>query len=193
VLGDAAGFSFYPTKNLGAFGDAGAMVTDDGALAQRVRTLGNYGSRAKYVNEVKGYNSRLDPLQAALLGPRLDVLDAWNARRARIAKRYVEGLAGTGLMLPATGPGNEHTWHVFVVRSKRRDALQAQLAQAGVGTMIHYPKPPHLQDAYAELGYKRGAFPVSEAIHDEVLSLPMGPHMSDAQADYVIEQVRAAA
>ncbi|HUQ28736.1 MAG TPA: DegT/DnrJ/EryC1/StrS family aminotransferase [Usitatibacter sp.] len=193
VLGDAAGFSFYPTKNLGAFGDAGAVVTDDAELAQRVRTLGNYGSRAKYVNDVKGFNSRLDPLQAALLGPRLDVLDEWNQRRARIAKRYLAGLAGTPLVLPATCDGNEHTWHVFVVRSKRRDALQAALAQRGVGTMIHYPTPPHLQQAYADLGFGRGSFPISEAIHDEVLSLPMGPHMSDAEADYVIEQVRAAA
>ncbi len=193
VLGDAAGFSFYPTKNLGAFGDAGAMVTDDAEFARRVRTLGNYGSRAKYQNEVKGFNSRLDPLQAALLGPRLAVLDEWNARRARIAKRYLEGLAGTPLVLPSVGRGNEHTWHVFVVRSKRRDALQAALGEAGVATMIHYPLPPHLQPAYAELGSPRGSFPIAEAIHDEVLSLPMGPHLRDAEVDYVIEQVRAAA
>jgi dTDP-4-amino-4,6-dideoxygalactose transaminase len=193
VLGDAAGFSFYPTKNLGAFGDAGALVTDDAELAQRVRTLGNYGSRTKYANEVKGYNSRLDPLQAALLGPRLDVLDAWNARRTAIAKQYLDAFAGSSLVLPAIADGNEHTWHVFVVRSKRRDALQAALAERGVGTMIHYPTPPHLQPAYAELGCERGAFPVSEAIHDEVLSLPMGPHMTGAEIAYVIEQVRAAA
>ncbi len=193
ALADAAGFSFYPGKNFGAFGDAGAVVTDDGELAQRVRTLGNYGSRMKYHNEVKGFNSRLDALQAALLGPRLEVLDAWNERRARIARRYLEGLAETSLVLPATGEGNEHTWHVFVVRSPRRDALQVALAERGVGTMIHYPMPPHLQPAYAELGLARGALPVSEAIHDEVLSLPIGPHMTAAEVDYVIEQVRAAA
>jgi dTDP-4-amino-4,6-dideoxygalactose transaminase len=158
-----------------------------------VRTLANYGSSAKYVNDVQGFNSRLDPLQAALLGPRLDVLDAWNARRAAIAKRYLDAFAGTPLVLPATAQGNEHTWHVFVVRSKKRDALQAALAQRGVGTMIHYPTPPHLQQAYAQLGHARGAFPICESIHDEVLSLPMGPHMSEAEVAYVIEQVRAAA
>jgi dTDP-4-amino-4,6-dideoxygalactose transaminase len=193
VLGDAAGFSFYPTKNLGAFGDAGAVVTDDDELARGVRMLRNYGSRARYVNEVIGYNSRLDPLQAALLGPRLDVLDDWNARRSRIAKRYLEGLAGTALTLPATGAGCEHTWHLFVVRSARRRELREALDKAGVGTDVHYPTPPHLQQAYAHLGFGKGAFPLSEKIHAEVLSLPMGPHMRDDEVEYVIEQVRAAA
>jgi dTDP-4-amino-4,6-dideoxygalactose transaminase len=193
VLGDAAGFSFYPTKNLGAFGDAGALVTDDAELAGRVRALRNYGSRARYVNEVIGYNSRLDPLQAALLGPRLDVLDDWNARRARIAKRYLEGLQGTTLDLPAIGAGNEHTWHLFVVRSQRRAAFREALEKRGVATDIHYPTPPHLQEAYAALGFRKGAFPVSEKIHEEVASLPMWPHMSDGEVAYVIEQVRAAA
>ena len=195
ALGDAAAFSFYPTKNLGAFGDAGAVTTDDDDLARRVRTLGNYGSLPgkRYVNELKGFNSRLDPLQAALLGPRLDVLDEWNARRARIAKRYLEGLAGTPLALPAIGAGNEHVWHLFVVRSKRRRELREDLEKRGVGTDVHYPTPPHLQAAYSDLGHRKGAFPISEAMHDEVVSLPIGPHLTDDEVAYVIEQVRAAA
>ncbi|HEX3061279.1 MAG TPA: DegT/DnrJ/EryC1/StrS family aminotransferase [Usitatibacter sp.] len=191
-LADAAAFSFYPGKNFGAFGDAGAVVTNDARLAERLRALRNYGSHVKYRNEVLGWNSRLDELQAALLGPRLAVLAEWNERRSRIAQRYHEGLAGTGLTLPATLEGNEHTWHLYVVRSKRRDEVQRALAAAGIGTMIHYPVPPHLQPAYAELGHSRGAFPLSEAIHDEVLSLPMGPHLSDAQVDYVIGKAREA-
>jgi dTDP-4-amino-4,6-dideoxygalactose transaminase len=193
ALGDAAGFSFYPAKNLGAFGDAGAIVSNDGAFAERVRMLRNYGSSEKYHNPVKGWNSRLDELQAALLRPRLAALDRGNARRRDIAARYLEGLARTGLDLPATGVANEHTWHLFVLRSRRRAELQAHLARANVGTMIHYPVPPHLQPAYAELGFARGAFPLSEAIHDEVLSLPMGPHLTDAEVDYVIATVQEAA
>lgn len=193
ALADAAGFSFYPGKNLGAFGDGGAVVTADAKLAARVRLLRNYGSAEKYRNVEKGVNSRLDELQAALLQPRLLVLDEWNARRSRFAQRYLEGLAGSALRLPAVGSGNEHTWHLFVVRSRQRKALQERLAAHGVQTLIHYPVPPHLQPAYADLGFARGAFPVSEAMHDEVLSLPMGPHLADAQLDYVIEQARAAA
>jgi dTDP-4-amino-4,6-dideoxygalactose transaminase len=193
ALGDAAGFSFYPTKNLGAFGDAGALVTDDDALARRVRELRNYGSRARYVNDVIGYNSRLDPMQAALLGPRLDVLDDWNARRRRVAGRYLAAFQRTSLVLPATLEGNEHTWHLFVVRSERREELRRALEARGVGTDVHYPTPPHLQKAYAPLGYPPGAFPISEKIHREVLSLPIGPHMQDAEVEYVIAQVREAA
>ena len=193
TLGHAAAFSFYPGKNLGAFGDGGAVVTNDAAFAERVRRLGNYGSLVKYRNEVKGFNSRLDELQAALLRARLPSLDDWNRRRARVAQRYLDGLAGSRLTLPAVGEGNEHTWHLFVVRSQQRDALKAALEAKGVGTLIHYPVPPHLQPAYAELGLAHGAFPVSEALHETVLSLPMWPHMSDAQVDYVIEQVAAAA
>ena len=193
ALGDAAGFSFYPGKNLGAFGDGGAVVTNDAAFADRVRALRNYGSTMKHHNEVKGRNSRLDELQAALLIPRLQVLDAWNARRTRIASRYLEGLRESGLRLPAAGAGNEHTWHRFVVRCGHRSRIQEFLAARGVGTMIHYPIAPHLQPAYRELGYTRGDFPLSEAIHDEVLSLPMGPHLDDAQVEHVIEAACEAA
>jgi dTDP-4-amino-4,6-dideoxygalactose transaminase len=191
ALGDAAGFSFYPGKNLGAFGDGGAVTTDDDGLAHALRTLRNYGSTVKYHNEVKGFNSRLDELQAALLRPRLATLDAWNARRSRIAQAYMGALAGTDLRLPVEAGGCESAWHLFVVRAPRRNELQDALAARGVGTMVHYPLPPHLQPAYAEMGLARGAFQISEAIHDEVLSLPMGPHLSDAQVEHVIASVRA--
>jgi len=135
-------------------------------------------------------NSRLDELHAALLGPRLAVLDAWNARRAKIARLYIDGLSGSGLVLPHVGPGNAHNWHLFVVRTPGRDKLQQGLAGRGVGTMIHYPVPPHLQPAYAQMSLARGAFPVSEAIHDEVLSLPIGPHLTEGEARYVVESVQ---
>ena len=193
ALGHAAAFSFYPGKNLGAFGDGGGVVTDDAALADRVRRLRNYGSTVKYHNEEKGFNSRLDELQAALLRARLPSLDEWNRRRARVAARYLKGLRGAALTLPVVSEGNEHTWHLFVVRSARRDALKGALDAAGVGTLIHYPVPPHLQPAYAELRLGRGAFPLSEAIHASVLSLPMWPHLTDAQVDCVIERVLQAA
>ena len=193
TLGDAGAFSFYPGKNLGAFGDGGAIVTNDEAFARQVRSLRNYGAIAKYENEAKGWNSRLDELQAALLKPRLAVLDAWNAKRARIAARYLEGLRDTGLVLPAVAEGCEPNWHLFVVRSTRRDAMRRHLEGQGVGTMIHYPTPPHLQPAYRELGHSRGAFPVTEAIHDEVLSLPMWPQLADAQVEHVIAATREAA
>jgi dTDP-4-amino-4,6-dideoxygalactose transaminase len=184
-LGDAAGFSFYPGKNLGALGDGGAVVTNDAELADRVRVLRNYGSRVKYHNEVKGFNSRLDELQAALLRVKLPVLDEWNQRRRAAAARYRDRLAGCDLTLPFVPEWAEPVWHLFVVRHPRRDELQQRLQQAGIGTMIHYPVPPHLQPAYAELGYGAGAFPLTEAIHREVLSLPMGPHLTVAQQQTV--------
>ena len=186
-LGDAAGFSFYPGKNLGALGDGGAVVTNDADLAERVRVLRNYGSRVKYHNEVKGFNSRLDELQAALLRVKLPVLDEWNERRRAAAARYLDGLAGSELGLPYVPKWAEPVWHLFVVRHPQRDALQQRLQQAGIGTMIHYPIPPHLQPAYAELGYGAGAFPISEAIHREVLSLPMGPQLTAVQWGRVME------
>lgn len=185
-LGDAAGFSFYPGKNLGALGDGGAVVTNDADLAERVRVLRNYGSRVKYHNEVQGFNSRLDELQAALLRVKLPVLDEWNARRRVAAARYLNKLAGRDLTLPFVPDWAEPVWHLFVVRHPQRDELQQRLQQAGIGTMIHYPIPPHLQPAYAELGYGAGAFPISEAIHREVLSLPMGPQLTEAQQQSVV-------
>ena len=151
-----------------------------------MRVLRNYGSRVKYHNEVKGFNSRLDELQAALLRVKLPVLDEWNARRRVAAARYLDELAGRGLTLPYVPEWAEPVWHLFVVRHPQRDELQQRLHQAGIGTMIHYPVPPHLQPAYAELGYGVGAFPLSEAIHREVLSLPIGPHLTAAQQQSVV-------
>ncbi|MEK6299789.1 MAG: DegT/DnrJ/EryC1/StrS family aminotransferase [Acidobacteriota bacterium] len=190
-LGDAAGWSFYPTKNLGAYGDAGAVTTDDGELAERVRVLRNYGSREKYYNEDKGMNSRLDELHAALLRVRLEHLDKWNARRTRIAGMYLEGLKTADVMLPAVADGADPVWHLFVIRSKRRDELQRYLKSVGVSTLVHYPVPPHLQKAYLEMGFGEGSLPVSETIHREALSLPMGPHLSDEDVICVIEAVQS--
>jgi dTDP-4-amino-4,6-dideoxygalactose transaminase len=192
AIGNAGAWSFYPGKNLGAFGDAGAVTTNDDTLAGKLRVLRNYGSKVKYHNEVKGYNSRLDELQCALLRPRLAVLDAWNARRKAVAARYLDALRNTGLVLPALAADADPVWHLFVVRSRERDTLQKRLADAGIGTMIHYPIPPHRQPAYAELGFRRGDFPISEAIHDSVLSLPMGPHLDAAQVDYVLSVLGSA-
>jgi dTDP-4-amino-4,6-dideoxygalactose transaminase len=189
-LADAAGFSFYPGKNLGAAGDAGAVTTDDDALAAELRRLRNYGSRAKYHNDVKGFNSRLDELQAAVLRVKLRRLDEWNARRAGTARRYLRALRGVpGLALPAVPEYADPAWHLFVVRHPRRDALREHLERAGVGTLIHYPVAPHRQPAYAELGLAEGSLPVSEAMAREVLSLPVGPHLSEAEADYVVAAV----
>ena len=184
--GDAVAWSFYPGKNLGAMGDGGAVTTNDAQLADRIRVLRNYGSRVKYVNEVQGTNSRLDPLQAAILRVKLGRLDEWNARRSAIAQSYQQGLADCGLGLPQVPDWAEPVWHLYVVRSPQRDALQAHLSKAGVGSLIHYPISPHLQQAYASLGYQPGDFPIAEAMASAVLSLPMGPHLNAAQQDKVI-------
>jgi dTDP-4-amino-4,6-dideoxygalactose transaminase len=185
-LGDAAGNSFYPGKNLGAFGEAGAVTTNDPEVADRVRTLRNYGSKKKYYNDVKGYNSRLDELQAAFLRVKLKKLDEWNHRRRRVISRYFAAFQETpNLALPQVPDWAEPVWHLFVVRSPRRDALQSQLANDGVGTLIHYPVPPHLSGAYSGGNWKRGTFPIAENLADSVLSLPVGPHLSVEEADYV--------
>jgi dTDP-4-amino-4,6-dideoxygalactose transaminase len=190
-LGDAAGFSFYPGKNLGALGDAGAVTTDDPELADRIRTLRNYGSKVKYHHDVAGTNTRLDSVQAAALRVKLRHLDEWNDRRRAVAALYLEALAGLeGLTLPAVADWAEPVWHLFVVRHAQRDALQSRLAEAGVDTIIHYPIPPHLTGAYAA-GFERGALPVAERLAGEVLSLPMGPHLARSGAERVAEAVRA--
>lgn len=185
TLGDAAGFSFYPGKNLGALGDGGAIVTNDAELARRLRMLRNYGSSVKYHNEVKGFNTRLDELQAAFLRAKLKGLDAGNERRRAVAARYLESMADTGLVLPFVPEWAEPVWHLFVVRSGERQALQAELGARGIGTVIHYPIPPHRQPAYAELGMPEGSLPVCEAIHREVLSLPIWPQMQAEQIERV--------
>lgn len=186
TLGDAAGFSFYPGKNLGAIGDGGAVTTNDAELAQKIRMLGNYGSQIKYHNEVKGYNSRLDELQAAFLREKLVKLDEWNERRKALAAAYLREWADSNLVMPFVPEWADPVWHLFVIRSEKRDALQTLLQQQNIGTMIHYPIPPHLQPAYAELNYKQGDFPIAEVIHREVLSLPIGPHLPAASAAAVM-------
>lgn len=183
-------WSFYPGKNLGALGDGGAVTCGDEALAERVSTLRNYGSRTKYHNEVIGYNSRLDEIHAAFLQVKLARLDAENGRRRAIAERYLVGMKDVGITLPFAPEWAEPVWHLFVIRHPQRNAFAKALADEGVGTVIHYPVPPHLQPAYAELDYAEGEFPITEAIHREVLSLPMGPNMTDDAVDYVIDTVR---
>jgi dTDP-4-amino-4,6-dideoxygalactose transaminase len=189
TLGDAAGFSFYPGKNLGAIGDGGAVTTNDPELAEKVRVLCNYGSRVKYQNEVKGYNSRLDELQAAFLREKLKVLDNWNDRRKLIATEYLNALSASNLILPHVPVWADPVWHLFVVRNQQRDQLQKRLSDSGISTMIHYPIPPHLQGAYTELGHASGSLPIAECIHREVLSLPMGPHLTSDDLSKVIATV----
>lgn len=189
-LGDMAGWSFYPGKNLGALGDAGAITTNDDELAERVRLLRNYGSKVKYVHEVAGFNSRLDEIQAAVLRVKLQHLTAWNKRRAEIASLYLKELADTGLVLPFVPHWANPVWHLFVVQSSNRDLLQQKLREAGIHTLIHYPTPPHLQNAYKDLGFARGSFPISEKIHQHVLSLPIGPQLEHSQVLQVIEAIK---
>ena len=189
-LADITGWSFYPGKNLGAFGDGGAVTTNDGELAERLRVLRNYGSREKYHNEVRGFNSRLDEIQAAVLRVKLAHLDEWNQRRRCVAALYMQEVTNTDLVLPYVPAWAEPVYHLFVVRSKQRDALRQHLKMQGIDTLIHYPVPPHLQPAYRDLGLAEGSQPVSERIHQEVLSLPMGPHLTAAQAGAVIAAIR---
>ena len=190
-LGHAAATSFYPSKNLGAFADAGAITTDDEALAKQLTVLRNYGSSARYHHDVIGINSRMDELTAAMLRVRLSRLTEWNGRRAAQARDYLSGLAGVGdLVLPAVPEWAEPVWHLFVVRTRRREALRAALEQAGIGTQVHYPIPPHLSGAYRSLGYARGAFPIAEELAEEVVSLPIGPHLAPSQISFVIDAIR---
>jgi dTDP-4-amino-4,6-dideoxygalactose transaminase len=191
ALGDAAAWSFYPSKNLGALGDGGAITTDDDGLAERLRMLRNYGSSAKYRHELSGVNSRLDELQAAVLRVKLAQLDAWNERRRSVAARYIAGLAETELVLPGVPADAEHVWHLFVVRTPRRDELRRALSDAGVETGIHYPLAPHRQPVFADLAIDPRSLPVSERLQHEVLSLPIGPHLTDDQVDHVVDRIRA--
>lgn len=188
-LGNAAAWSFYPGKNLGAFGDGGAVTTNDPDVAERVRMLRNYGSRTKYVNEVRGFNSRLDEIQAAVLCVKLKMLDEWNRRRAQIAVTYTQALSDTELVLPYVPEWADPVWHLFVVRSSHRDALRRHLDNCGIQTLIHYPIPPHRQQAYEGVDIPGGPFPLSEAIHNEGLSLPIGPHLESEQVETVIEAI----
>jgi len=183
--GDAVAWSFYPGKNLGALGDGGAVTTNDPEIADRIRVLRNYGSRVKYINELKGFNSRLDPIQAAVLSVKLKVLDEWNARRTAIATCYSEALRNLPLMLPIVPGWAEPVWHLYVVQHPKRDMLQKALDKVGITTLIHYPIPPHLQRAYISDGYKKGQFPSAERMAQNVLSLPIGPQLGVGAAKVI--------
>ena len=193
TVGLAGAFSFYPGKNLGAMGDAGALVTPEAGLADDVRALREHGQRAKYVHELEGYTARLDTVQALVLLRKLPLLDGWNEERRAAAGSYLEALAGVGdLVLPPVPPGSLPVWHLFVVRTAHPDELAGRLRERGIATGRHYPAPVHLTPAYRRLGYPEGAFPVSEALARECLSLPIFPGMTEAQIDAVVEAVRAA-
>lgn len=185
--GDAVAWSFYPGKNLGAMGDGGAVTTNDDKLAERIRLLSNYGSRQKYRNEIQGVNSRLDPIQAAVLRVKLRHLDDWNDRRRRLARLYSEALVSGEIILPEVADEMEPVWHLYVIRHPRRDRLQQALAEAGIGTLIHYPIAPHKQPAYADGTAK--SFAIASRLSSEVLSLPMGPQLNEEQVRSVIAQV----
>jgi dTDP-4-amino-4,6-dideoxygalactose transaminase len=181
-LGDASGFSFFPSKNLGTFGDGGAVTTNDYELAQRVRVIRNYGSSEKYVNETIGYNSRLDELMAAFLRVKLRYLDEWNKRRNKAAEWYLKNLHRTfpDWVLPSVPEWADPCWHLFVIRTANRNDYQSRLRENGVGTLIHYPIPPHLQRAYEFLHYSQGSYPIAEKMAKEVLSIPMGIHINES-------------
>ena len=190
-FGDVGCFSFYPTKNLGAFGDAGAIVTDDVALAERIRMLRNYGSKEKYHNELCGINSRLDEIQAALLRVKLGYLSELTAERREIAAKYLAGIHNEYIILPQLRDGAEHVYHQFVVRTTTRDHFKAYLKEHGIETVIHYPIPPHMAECYVQLGYGYGSFPIAEQYADEVLSLPIFNGMRADEITYVIDTVNA--
>lgn len=191
TFGDAAGFSFYPGKNLGALGDAGAVVTNDKELAGKIRALGNYGSDYKYHHIYKGNNSRMDELQAAFLLTKLPHLDRMNQERRRIACRYLDGIKNIKVVLPTMKAGMETVWHIFGVRCKERDALEEHLNRKGIGTNKHYPIPMHLQECYKDLGFRAGDFPISEEISRTELSLPMYYGMTDEEISYIVDSINS--
>lgn len=190
--GDAVAWSFYPGKNLGAFGDGGAVTTNNPEIAERIRVLQNYGSKKKYVNDELGFNSRLDPVQAALLGVKLKHLDAWNSRRKEHAARYIGLLSNLDIVLPHVPEWADPVWHLFVVRCNGRDKVVRQLADSGVTALIHYPIPPHKQAAYAFSGFRADDYPIANRMADEVLSLPMGPQLSVSDLEIVVDALRKA-
>jgi len=189
TFGKISCFSFFPTKNLGAFGDAGAITTDDKKLADRIKMYRNYGSKEKYYNEVQGVNSRLDEIQAALLRIKLGHLEELNFERDTIAQRYLEGINNPLIQLPKVLPNAKHVWHLFVIQTEHRNKLQEYLASKGIGTQIHYPVPPHLSEAYEYMGYKRSSFPTTENEADTILSLPLYNGMVRDDINHVISTV----
>lgn len=191
TLGDVACFSFYPTKGLGALGDAGALVTNNDDIADAARVYRNYGSRIRYQNEVIGINSRLDELQAAMLRVKLRHLDQFNLERNDLARQYSSGINNPVIAIPGVRPGATCSWHQYVIKSTIRDELQTYLSNHNISTIIHYPIPPHLSKAYAFLGYSRGDFPIAEMDADTVLSLPMYNGMTKDEITYVIDTINA--
>ena len=185
--GDIVAWSFSPGKNLGAFGDGGAITTNNPELADRIRVLRNYGSRVKYINEVKGFNSRLDPIQAAMLRVKLKYLDEWNGRRKNIAAHYLMKIKNSKLILPFVPEWADPAWHLFVVRSENRNNILSGLKNANIGSLIHYPIPPHCQEAYQYLGLSKWGFPIASKMAEEVFSLPIGPHLNKQHAEMVAE------
>lgn len=182
--------SFYPGKNFGAFGEGGAITTNNDIFADKIRVLRNYGSREKYHNEIKGFNSRIDELQAAFLRVKLRYLDKWNERRRECAKMYLKELAKcSDLILPYHQEWIEPVWHLFVIRHPERDGLQKKLNKNEIGTLIHYPVPPHLSGAYSDMGWRKGSFPISEKLAETVLSLPMGPHLKEYQIEKIVKNI----
>jgi dTDP-4-amino-4,6-dideoxygalactose transaminase len=189
--GDLVAWSFYPGKNLGAYGDGGAITTDNAELAEKIRVLRNYGSKVKYVNEICGFNSRLDPLQAAVLRVKLGYLDEWNSRRSTIAASYQSELNSSHVVLPYSLDYVDPVWHLFVILVADRNLVQKKLADMGVGTIMHYPIPPHCQKAYSEENYSAGQFPIASKISDECISLPIGPHLDKKGVSIVIEAINS--
>lgn len=187
--GDIVAWSFYPGKNLGAFGDGGAITTNNTRFADKIRQYGNYGSSIKYHHELVGFNSRLDPIQASVLTVKLQYLDEWNSRRSGIAKIYSEGLTGSSYILPHVPEWTDPVWHLYVIRTSKRKYVQDMLNESGIGSLIHYPTPPHLQPAYKHAAFNRKCLETSEKISDEVLSIPISPHISDQDALEVIENL----
>jgi dTDP-4-amino-4,6-dideoxygalactose transaminase len=189
-LGHAGAFSFYPGKNLGAYGDGGMIVTNDRDVAKRLEMLRNYGQKEKYNHQFRGYNRRLDTLQAAILRVKLKYLEKWNAARRWNAKLYQEFLEGSGVVTPSETRGVESVWHLYVIRTEHRDTLRERLLSRGVSASIHYPIPVHLQPAYKDLGYKRGDFPIAEACAQRILSLPMYAELASQQVEFVARTIR---
>ncbi len=189
TFGDIGCFSFYPTKNLGAFGDSGAIITDNPELAEKIRMLRNYGSKKKYYNEIEGVNSRLDEIQAALLNVKLSHYEELRNEREKVAQKYLSEIKNPKIILPKIRKGAEHVWHLFVVQTEKRDEFQNYLNKNGIGTQIHYPIPPHLSEAYQHLGYKRGDFPITEKQANSVLSLPIYNGMTNEEVEYVVRVI----
>jgi dTDP-4-amino-4,6-dideoxygalactose transaminase len=189
-FGDVSAFSFYPTKNLGCYGDAGILLTNSDLVYENALMLRNHGQSARHVHTIEGYNTRLDEIQAAILSYKLEQLDAWNAKRQVIAGWYRKGLAGVPVVLPEVEPWAYHVYHLFVVRAKERNALMKYLADKGITTLIHYPTPIHLQGVYRFLGYERGSFPEAETAAEEIISLPMYPSLTEEEIRYVCDTIR---